>query len=188
MASKQRNGSSRNATSRRRRPHPLLYVAVALLAAAALAWASGVRFTLTPSLPVGFYLRTEPVQERGRLLSFCPPKDAAAYALERGYLHRGSCPGGTEPLGKYVLATTGDTVGIQPGGLSVNGRPIPNSAVLWRDRLGRELPHTAFGQHVVGADSLFMFSPHHKRSFDSRYFGAIDRRRVRSGLRPLWTF
>ena len=188
MLAKQYTDSNGPLTESLRGLHPLLYVAAALFAAATLAWIAGVRFTLTPSLPVGFYVRTPTVAERGHLVTFCPPEEVAAYALERGYLHAGNCPGGTEPMGKYVLATPGDTVEVQPGGLAVNGRPVHASALFWRDRLGRELPHVPFGTHVVGADSLFLFSPHHARSFDSRYFGPVSRRRVRSGIRPLWTF
>lgn len=168
--------------------HPLLYVSSVLLLVALFAWVLGLRFTLTPSLPMGLYVRVEPEMEPDELLTFCPPEEAAAYALERGYLHRGSCPGGTEPLGKYVLAVPGDTVTLSPAGIAVNGHPTPRSAVYHRDRMGRELPHYRFGKHVIGPDSLFMFSPHHARSFDSRYFGPVPHSRVRSGIRPLWTF
>jgi conjugative transfer signal peptidase TraF len=161
---------------------------VAFLVAAVVAYAVGVRFTLTPSVPRGFYLQTGDAVEVGRLVTFCPPEDVAAYALERGYLHRGSCPGGVEPLGKYVLAAEGDTVTLNEDGLAVNGRAVPHSAVYARDVMGRELMHYAFGEHVVGEDSLFAFSGHHPRSFDSRYFGPVPESSVRGVLRPLWTF
>jgi conjugative transfer signal peptidase TraF len=166
---------------------PLLYLGVFLLVGAGLAYTLGVRFTLTPSVPRGLYLYTDAPVAVGRLATFCPPEDVAAYALERGYLHRGSCPGGVEPLGKYVLATAGDTMSISAEGLSVNGRAVPQSAVYYRDRMGRELPHVPFGRHVVGHDSLFMFSGHHPRSFDSRYFGPVPVSSVISTMRPLWT-
>lgn len=167
---------------------PLLWLGAALLVAAVVAYAVGVRFTLTPSVPRGFYLQTDDAVEVGRLVTFCPPEDVAAYALERGYLHRGSCPGGVEPLGKYVLATEGDTVILSEEGVQVNGRAVSNSAVYAQDAVGRELPHYAFGEHVVGEDSLFAFSGHHPRSFDSRYFGPVPKSSVRGVLRPLWTF
>lgn len=166
---------------------PLLYVGGFLLLVAALAYLAGVRFTLTPSVPRGLYLYTDDPIEVGRLATFCPPPDAAAYALARGYLRRGPCPGGVEPLGKYVLAVPGDTVAISPEGIRVNGTEVPNSAVHHRDRIGRELPHFAFGEHIVGPDSLFMFSGHHPRSFDSRYFGPVPASSIISAARPLWT-
>ena len=165
----------------------LLHAGAALLFTAALLHGLGVRFTLTPSVPVGLYQYTDEEPRLGGLATFCPPDEAATLALERGYLHRGRCPAGSEPLGKYVLALEGDTVDVRPEWLHVNGHPIPNSAVLWRDRLGRELLHIPFGKHVVGADSLFMFSGHHRLSFDSRYFGPVPRTSVISVARPLWT-
>jgi conjugative transfer signal peptidase TraF len=176
------------AAEARRGISPLLYVGALLLVGAALAYALGVRFTLTPSVPRGLYLYTDDPVETGRLATFCPPEDVAAYALERGYLHRGSCPGGVEPLGKYVLAVEGDTVTLSEEGVQVHGRAVSNSAVYARDVVGRELPHYAFGAHVVGEDSLFVFSGHHPRSFDSRYFGPVPESSVRDVLRPLWTF
>lgn len=174
-------------SSYRTRYSPLLYVAVVLLLATLVAYAAGIRFTLTPSVPRGFYLYTDDPVEIGQLATFCPPEDAAAYALERGYLHRGNCPGGVAPLGKYVLAGPGDTVVIREEGVRVNGRAVPGSAVYHRDRMGRELPHYAFGEHIVGPDSLFMFSSHHPRSFDSRYFGPVPASSIISTARPLWT-
>ena len=165
----------------------LLCSGIALLLATATLYALGIRFTLTPSVPVGLYHYTGAEPRRGALATFCPPEEAAHYALKRGYLHRGRCPAGSEPLGKYVLALPGDTVDVRSEGLRVNGQPVSNSAVLWRDRLGRELPHLAFGRHVIGPDSLFMFSGHHRLSFDSRYFGAVSQASVIAVARPLWT-
>lgn len=166
----------------------LLSSGVLLLVLAAGAWLAGVRFTLTPSVPVGFYQYTDEAPRPGRLVTFCAPKDVVRFALKRGYLHEGSCPGGAEPLGKYVLATEGDRLRITPGGITVNGQPVDSSAVYYRDSRGRELPHYPFGEHVVGPDSLFMFSGHHPRSFDSRYFGPVPRESIISTARPLWTF
>ena len=166
---------------------PFLHAGAALLLTATVLYGLGVRFTLTPSVPVGLYQYTDEEPRRGAMATFCPPDEAAALALRQGYLHRGRCPGGVDPLGKYVLALPGDIVDVQPKGLRVNGEAVPNSAVLWRDRLGRELLHVPFGEHVIGPDSLFMFSGHHRLSFDSRYFGAVPRTSVISVVRPLWT-
>lgn len=167
---------------------PLLFAAVPLLALVLLLWGTGIRFNLTPSLPLGFYRYTSEEPQRGMMVTFCPPADVATFALERGYLHRGACEGGVQPLGKFILAVPGDTVTIAPDGLTVSGKMIPNSAVYWRDTMGRELLHFPFGRHVIGPDSLFMFSGHHPRSFDSRYFGPVASNRVISSALPLKTF
>lgn len=173
--------------SNRSWPRIALGVASGVFALSVLAYLAGIRFTLTPSVPVGLYRYTDDRPEVGQLVTFCAPVAAARFALERGYLHRGACPGGVEPLGKYVLAGPGDRVVVAPEGLSVNGRPVAESALYYRDRMGRELPHLAFGEHVIGPDSLFMFSNHHPRSYDSRYFGPMPKSSVISAAKPLWT-
>lgn len=165
----------------------LLLLGAAFFTAAVAGWALGIRFTLTPSIPVGLYQYTDEPLRTGRLATFCPPETAAEFALHRGYLRGGPCPGGVEPLGKYILAMAGDTVSITADGVRVNGQVVPRSAVYYRDRMGRELPHYPFGKHIVGEDSLFMFSGHHPRSFDSRYFGPIPSASVVSTAKPLWT-
>ncbi len=165
----------------------LFYVAVFLLVASAAAYVLGVRFNLTPSLAPGLYVRTAGTGTVGQMVTFCPPESIAPLALERGYIHRGSCPGGVEPLGKYVLAVEGDTLTLAAEGILVNGEVIPNSAIQPQDRTGHPLPHPPFGTHLVGPDSFFAFSGRHPRSFDSRYFGSVPRSAVRSAIRPLWT-
>ena len=166
---------------------PFLYAAVLILIGVIVAYDAGIRFTLTPSMPIGLYRLADEPLSKGVMVTFCPPAWAADFALGRGYLHRGPCDGGTEPLGKYILAMPGDTLMARPEGIALNGKVIPASAIHWRDRLGRELMHLPFGQLVVGPDSFFLFSGHHPRSFDSRYFGPVPRGRILSAMRPLWT-
>lgn len=169
------------------RPPTFLSAAAASILMAIGAATLGVHFNLTPSLPMGIYLYTDDqVEPWESVVTFCPPLDAAAYALERGYLHRGNCPGEIQPLGKYVIAMAGDTVTVRQGGLRVNGRFVPNSATYYRDSVGRELPHYPFGTHVIGPDSVWMFSGHHPRSFDSRYFGPVSESSIISVARPIW--
>ena len=150
-------------------------MAVAILVGVIVAYSTGIRFTLTPSMPIGFYRLVDEPLLKGAMVTFCPPAWAADFAFKRGYLRRGPCEGGTEPLGKYILAVPGDTLGARPEGLTLNGAAIPASSIYWRDRLGRELMHIPFEEYVIGPDSLFLFSGHHPRSFDSRYFGPVPR-------------
>lgn len=173
--------------SQHRRLSPFVYIAVVILVGVIIAYSAGIRFTLTPSMPIGLYRLVDEPLVKGAMVTFCPPAWAADFALKRGYLHRGSCDGGTEPLGKYILAMPGDTLVARPEGLILNGKAILASSIHYRDRIGRELMHLPFGLHVVGPDSLFLFSGHHPRSFDSRYFGPVPRGRILSTMRPLWT-
>ena len=148
---------------------------------------SGLRFQFTASLPQGIYRVVEGVPERGAVVMACLPSPVARLALDRRYVWPGSCPGGEAPIGKVVLAVGGDTVRVGREGLSLNSRGVSNSRPLERDSRGRVLDHYPFGTHVVKPGQLWLFSPHHPLSFDSRYFGPIPESTVISRLVPLWT-
>lgn len=165
----------------------LVHVGAASLALATMLYAGGLRFTLTPSVPIGLYVRVEEKADYGDVVVFCAPLRAGRLAVQRGYIGRGPCPGGAMPLGKYVLALPGDTITVARSALTYEGRPIPNSALHREDADGRLLPTLSPGEYVIGADSVFVFSGYHPRSFDSRYFGAVPQRHIQSVLRPVWT-
>jgi conjugative transfer signal peptidase TraF len=118
------------------RARPLFFVAL-LLALGELARHSDLSLNLSPSLPRGVYLRTREPLLRGSLVLLCLPVPWAALALERGYLARGPCPGGSEPLGKIVGALSGDEVEWADEGLRVNGKLLPKTAPLFVDSRGR---------------------------------------------------
>jgi conjugative transfer signal peptidase TraF len=151
-------------------------------------WVAGLRLNLTASLPIGLYLASRAALVRGALVVVCLPPGIGAFARARGYVPRGGpCPASAMPVGKKVLAVPGDTVTVTPGGLLVNGVPVPNSLPLPTDRNGRALPQLAHGRYVVGVGGLWVGSPYSRLSFDSRYFGAVEASRVRATVRPLWT-
>jgi hypothetical protein len=50
----------------------------------------------------------------GDMVLACPPVWFAILALARHYLPPGPCPGGTQPLGKIVLAVGGDWLDVEP--------------------------------------------------------------------------
>ncbi len=159
--------------------------AVALLVADKLA---GLRLNLTGSLPVGLYLATGAPPARGALVLVCLPRAVAAFARARGYVPRGGpCPGGLAPIGKRVVAVAGDTVDMTTNGLLVNGVPIPSSTALVKDRKGRPLPHVPMGRYVVRPGTVWIVSSYSPFSFDSRYFGAVERADVHASIRRLWT-
>lgn len=164
-----------------------IVVLVAIALAGLLVVHIGLRFMLTPSLPLGIYRTVNGPPARGVIVMACLPRRVARLALQRGYLWHGDCPGGAVPLGKVVLAVGGDTVTLGTQGISVNGRAVPNSHPHERDQRGRLLEHYPYGSHVLGPGELWLFSPYHPLSFDSRYFGPIPSNAVLSRLAPLWT-
>jgi conjugative transfer signal peptidase TraF len=130
------------------RARPLFFVAL-LLALGVLARHSGLSLNFSPSLPRGLYLRTREPLLRGSLVLFCLPVPWATLACERGYLARGLCPGGPEPLGKIVGALSGDEVEFGDEGLRVNGRLLPKTAPLRVDSRGRSLPSATLARLTI---------------------------------------
>lgn len=167
----------------------LLAGAVFLFALALLARALGVWVCTSESLPLGIYVTGETPVEPGTLVLACLPPSLAEHALARGYVGRGRCPGGAAPVGKAVLAVGGGrlffgSAGVRQGG--PDGELVPGSAPRSHDALGRPLPHPPFGLIQLSSDALWLHSPHHPGSFDSRYFGPVPAASVVATLRPLW--
>jgi conjugative transfer signal peptidase TraF len=154
---------------------------VALMGAASTA---GIHPNFSISAPQGLWIdRTiNGDLRRGMLVSVCPPAQPLVKLMaEQGYLPYGSCPD-TEvaPLLKTVAALPGDRVTLLHGSLAhVNGVPVPNtiakpSLSAWPD-----------GEYTVKPNQLWVFSSYSKDSFDSRYFGPVDRSAVRGEAAPL---
>lgn len=148
----------------------------------------GLAYNRSASLPRGLYLLgREPVRPH-RLALVCLPRELAALALSRGYLGRGACPGGVLPLGKIVLATAGDRVTVTAAGLFLNGRPVPASRPQARDGAGRPLHAYRTGSYRLRRGEIWLFSPYHPLSWDSRYYGPLPASTVLATVRPLVIF
>lgn len=146
----------------------------------------GFRFNVSTSLPRGVYLVTSDPPSRGSIVHVCLAHGEARLARARGYLGPGSCPGDVRPLGKVVLAVAGDIVTLSRDDIRVNGTVVPNSVAASEDSQGRPLERYRRGDHRLGADEFWLFSPHGK-AYDSRYFGPVKSSQIVSVLRPLWT-
>lgn len=138
--------------------------------------------------PAGIYHVASSTFHRGELVAACLPPDIAQAGLMRGYLRTGPCPGNAEPVGKIAAAIPGDTVVIERGGVTINGKPIPHSAVAPHDSKGRPLQHVPFGSYTVAADQVWLFGFHDRRSWDARYFGPVPIGNVRGALEPVLTW
>ena len=152
-----------------------------------LAALAGLRINTSPSLPRGLYrlVAIHGGLRRGDLVLACPPEPAARLARSRGYLPPGPCPGAVEPIGKTILATSGDRIEVRAEGIVRNGALVPRSLPSQRDALGRPLPNL-IGQHFrLGPGEIWLFAGRHPRSFDSRVFGPVSGA-VLGRLVPLW--
>jgi conjugative transfer signal peptidase TraF len=149
---------------------------------------AGLRLNLTGSLPIGLYRVSHAAPVREAIVLACLPPAVAAFARARGYVpNGGQCPGGVLPVGKPILAISGDTVTLTPTGLLVNGTPVPNSRALAADRQGRPLPGLTVGRYVVRPGTVWIVSSYSRFSFDSRYFGAVETGQIRANVRRLWS-
>ena len=164
-----------------------LWAAGGAVLIAASAWLVGVRLNLTSSLPPGLYLVTGRERARGAIVLVCLPYEVATFARVRGYVPRGKCPAWAAPVGKTVLAVSGDTVSVLAGGLRVNGAPVPTSVARGSDSRGRPLPTLSVGCYIVRPGELWLLG-RHALSFDSRYYGPVASSGVLTVVRPLWFF
>jgi conjugative transfer signal peptidase TraF len=149
--------------------------------------ALGLHVNLSASAPRGLYRTVAGRPTRGAWVVACVSQESAAFGRARGYLGPGPCAGGVQPVLKPVVAVAGDVVEIGPEAVTVNGQRLPGSSTAASDSLGRELPHGAWGRHVVGADEVWLVSTRVPNSWDGRYLGPISTSRVRSVAQPVWT-
>jgi conjugative transfer signal peptidase TraF len=154
--------------------------------AAALGGEGGLINT-TPSYPRGLYLPIGRPANVGDLVAFCPTSAVAKYGMARGYLDPGRCPSGSVPLIKRLAAAAGDQVAIGPAGVVVDGKVLKESKPLARDGLGRPLPQLRLSATLAGSQVLLM-SDYEGASFDSRYFGPLERAGVLRAMRPVLTW
>jgi conjugative transfer signal peptidase TraF len=165
---------------------PLALAAALALAAVLGAPPARLRWNASPSLPRGLYrLLPAGAPHPGQIVLACPPAAFARLARARGYLPPGPCPGGSQPLGKLLLAVDGDRLDVAPSGITLNGVSLPATASAAADAAGRTLPHQ-LGPHRVPPGAVWLISPH-PRSLDSRYFGPLATAAILGHLAPLAT-
>jgi conjugative transfer signal peptidase TraF len=148
-----------------------------------------LRISLTDSsAKAGVYRLAEAPAGRGALVAACLPPLIARQGLARGYLAKGDCPAGAEPVAKVIGALPGDELEIEPGFVAVNGVKFPNSQTALRDSAGRPLTHVPSGAYRVSNHQVWLFGFNNRRSWDARYFGPVPAINVRGVLRPLVTW
>lgn len=133
----------------------------------------GIFYNSSESLPRGWY-RVEKRQgiRRGDTLLTCLPPEIGRFAVRRGYVLPGRCPGGTGYIGKPVRAIAGDTVTVNRHAVTINSWAPVIAPAQQRDRRGRTI-NGLTGRHVLKSNECFILSTNSPHSFDSRYFGAV---------------
>lgn len=145
---------------------------------------TSVRLNNSGSMPKGLYRVIKKEPKVGDIVTVCLPRDLAKFALKRHYIGLGHCPGNAEPLVKEIVAMGGDRVVVIKGTMSVNGKPLLHSAQLASDEAGRFMPTVAAGTYRLKPSQVWLYGTNDARSWDSRYFGAIDKHFLQHVLMP----
>jgi conjugative transfer signal peptidase TraF len=167
----------------------LVFALFTLVVPAVLGRFFHLRITITDSAaPAGIYRLIAAPAGRGELVAACLPAAIARAGLARGYLRKGDCPAGAEPVAKVIGALPGDLVELAHGQVVINGVPFANSRISARDSAGRPLSHEAWGAYHVEASQVWLFGFNDARSWDARYFGPVPLANVRGVLKPVVTW
>lgn len=162
--------------------------AIMVMALATLSYAAGARINTTRSIPIGLYWVSDTEAGIGAYVRFCPPDiDAMAMAKQRGYISAGFCPGDYGYAMKLISAVAGDTVTIDSGGVTVNGRLLPFSRPRAVDAAGRPLPELR-ANYTLEADQVLLMSDISNTSFDGRYYGPVNRAQIEAVIKPVITW
>ncbi|RYZ80931.1 MAG: conjugative transfer signal peptidase TraF [Proteobacteria bacterium] len=150
-------------------------------------WAGNLIVNLTPSMPLGIwsveYLASDAVIPNGSVILFCPPDNKVFQeARAKGILHSGRCKGSYTPLLKEVLGVAGDVVEYRDG-YFINGHEVNNSKILPINL--SELSSLHPKEMILRPGEIWVMSTYSPLSFDSRYFGVVDRSSVLGIARPI---
>ena len=119
----------------------------------------------SPSAPIGFYWIHDHHAERGDYVLVRTPERVRSLVEERRYL-----PPNT-PFIKQVAGANGDVVCRRNRKILINGVTVTVARNV--DSLGRRMPAWT-GCHHLRERRVFLLQQH-PQSFDSRYFGPVDR-------------
>ncbi len=147
----------------------------ALIAFALPAANDRLLYNHTPSLPVGFYVRTEAPIDSGAFVTVRAADVAPAAARARDF------EGRRDRFIKRIAAVAGDRVCAEGDVLTINDGPPMSRRT--HDSTGAELPRWN-GCRALGANEVLLLGDA-EHSFDGRYWGPVDRGLIEGVWRPL---
>jgi conjugative transfer signal peptidase TraF len=136
-----------------------------------------ILYNPSPSIPRGFYLRTNNTVEIGAIVTVRAIDAAPAYARERDF---------TDPTDRFikrVAAVDRDEVCTDGPRMTINdGEPFRRAE---RDSEGRELPRWSGCRALQNEVLLLGDTPD---SFDGRYWGPISVDDIEGVWKPIWVW
>lgn len=162
---------------------------IVLLLLGAFLSVAGARINTTHSIAPGLYWTSDKPVEKGDYVLFCPPpSEVFDMAKQRDYISSGFCPDGYGYMMKRILATKDDVVSIADEGVRVNGNLLPFSALIKADKSGQPLPQYRTAGFKLSDQQVMLMTDINPSSFDSRYFGPIDRSQIKTVIFPVITW
>ncbi|MDA0910729.1 MAG: conjugative transfer signal peptidase TraF [Proteobacteria bacterium] len=162
----------------------IFIIALILLAAAYTLYFMGLRLNMSGSVPnTVYFLDASAAVKRGDYVKVCLNESTAQLAYQRGYVDKGTCPNGYEPLLKKVIGVPNDVASIYHNGMVVNDNfyPAPQSKT---DTKGRMLtPQSMKDQKLTGY--LLYGNGDYVHSWDSRYFGQVAKSDILGVAKPV---
>lgn len=146
----------------------------------------GIFLNVSASIPIGFYRCVNQPLKRNLYVSLCPP-DTHIFkvAKMRGYIGTGFCKGGYGYIFKKIKGLGGDNISINKSGVFVNGIKIKASRPLKLEG-DAKLSFVKFSNYKLKPKELLLMGENDPISFDSRYFGVIDKEQVISVIYPIY--
>ena len=123
---------------------------------------------------------------KGSMVAFCLDGKSSDFLRSKGGLPvgRGQC--GNHPyLFKKVYGVPGDYVS-QDKFIFINRAKIPG-VVVSGDKDLREAFKPLQTDYLLSKDQYLLISTDHPNSFDSRYFGPVNRSKIYYKVIPIWT-
>lgn len=142
----------------------------------------------TDSMPMGIYRRVDTrTIHRGEIVAVCLPKPIAVEGLRKRYLVKGMCPGGAIAVLKEVIAVPGDTVNVTKQFLIVNGQQYfaPQAKT---DEFGHPVRQFIADGVKQNTKTYWLLGSNDSiHSWDSRYYGGVNRRNIIGVYKPVFT-
>jgi conjugative transfer signal peptidase TraF len=124
-------------------------------------------YNKSESAPIGWYrLTPNRTVKRDVMVAAFAPEKARNMAATRDYLPA------HVPLLKTVWAAAGDEICSENGRVTAPNRPVIKAQA--QDAFGRNMPSWS-GCITLSDNQYFLVSPHVQNSWDSRYFGPVER-------------
>lgn len=167
---------------------PIVLMVAALVVV--VVYSSGFKFyaSSTVQTPGGLFLVVARQPTVGDYVEVCLPRLVSPYGLLHQYLKPGlRCPDKTAPTFKKVKALAGDTVELNADSVVINKKALTDSATREKDDKGFDIPAIERNLFILKSEEIWLYYANDK-SWDSRYYGPIDKQYIVRVLKPVMTW